>query len=55
MDEGLGQAYALVVQRVQNGENADVASLSGEIPEATLALISRVLAQNYDVGFSART
>lgn len=52
LDEGLGQAYALVVQRVQNGENADVASLSGEIPEATLALISRVLAQNYDVGFS---
>ncbi|BFJ86744.1 DNA primase [Ruthenibacterium sp. CLA-JM-H11] len=52
LDEGLGQAYALVVQRVQNGENVDVASLSGEIPEATLALISRVLAQNYDVGFS---
>ena len=23
LDEGLGQAYALVVQRVQNGENVD--------------------------------
>ena len=52
LDEGLGQAYERLVHRGVNGESVDVASLSGEIPEQTLALISRVLAQNYDVGFS---
>jgi DNA primase len=29
-------------------------SLAGELPDETLALISRVLAQNYDAGFSAQ-
>ncbi|WP_367925994.1 DNA primase [uncultured Ruthenibacterium sp.] len=52
LDEGLGQAYALLMERVQNGESVDVASLAGTVSEQTLALISRVLAQNYDVGFS---
>lgn len=52
LDEGLGQAFGLIVERVQSGENVDVASLSGEVSEQTLALISRVLAQNYDVGFA---
>ena len=52
LDEGLGQAYRLVLAAHDAGETADIASLAGHLPEETLALISRILAQNYDVGFT---
>ena len=52
LDEGLGQAYRLVLAAHDAGETADIASLAGHLPEETLALISRILAQNYDGGFT---
>ena len=42
----------MAVTALDASETADIASLAGHLPEETLALISRILAQNYDVGFT---
>ncbi len=52
LDAGMAAAYGLLLQRQGHRELMDLASLSGELPEETVALIGRILAQNYDVGFS---
>lgn len=46
------EAYSLLLQKGENGEYIDLSTLSGELPAQTMALLSRVLAQNYDVGFA---
>lgn len=52
MDAGMAAAYGLLLEREGHRELMDLAGLSGELPEETVALIGRILAQNYDVGFS---
>lgn len=52
LEENMAQVYELICKRIENGESIELAALSGEIPEQTMALLSRILAQNYDVGFS---
>lgn len=54
LDAGLGRAYTLLCEKSARGEYLDLSSLSEELPEETVSLISRVLAQNYDVGLSAQ-
>lgn len=50
----MAEVFQLLLQKQQRGEYVDFTQLSGELPEATVSLLSRVLAQNYDVGFTAR-
>ena len=50
----MAQVYELLLRRRQAGEYIDLAQLSGELPEKTVSLLSRILAQNYDVGFTER-
>lgn len=54
LDAGMSRAYALLLEKGERKELLDFASISGELPEETVALISRILAQNYDVGFAAQ-
>ena len=53
-DAGMGEAFALLCEKDARGEPIDLAALSGELPEETLARVSQVLAQNYDIGISAQ-
>ncbi len=53
-DAGMGEAFALLCEKDARGEPIDLAALSGELPEETLARVSLVLAQNYDIGISAQ-
>ncbi len=50
----MAEAYALILQKRAGGEYIDLSLLSAELPDKTMAILSRVLAQNYDVGFSGR-
>ena len=54
LDAGLGRAYTLLCEKGAKGEYLDLSALSEELPEETVSLISRVLAQNYDIGLSAQ-
>ena len=54
LDAGLGRAYTLLCETGAKGESLDLSALSEELPEETVSLISRVLAQNYDIGLSAQ-
>lgn len=54
LDAGLGRAYTLLCEKGARGEYLDLSALSEELPEETVSLISRVLAQNYDIGLSAQ-
>lgn len=54
LDAGMSRAYALLLEKGGRKELLDFSSISGELPEETVALISRILAQNYDVGFAAQ-
>ncbi|MGD9560196.1 MAG: DNA primase [Oscillospiraceae bacterium] len=49
----MAEAYTLILQMAKAGAHIDLAALSGTLPEKTLALLGRVLALNYEVGFSA--
>ncbi|MDL2219464.1 DNA primase [Ruminococcaceae bacterium OttesenSCG-928-O06] len=48
----MAEAYALILEMGEAGEYIDLAALSGKLPERTIALLSRILAQNYDIGFT---
>ena len=54
LDAGLGRADTLLCEKGAKGEYLDLSALSEELPEETVSLISRVLAQNYDIGLSAQ-
>ena len=54
LDAGLGRAYTLLCEKGAKGEYLDLSALIEELPEETVSLISRVLAQNYDIGLSAQ-
>lgn len=54
LSPGMAEAYALILNRHEAGEYIDLATLSGELPDKTVALLGKVLAQNYDTGFEAR-
>ncbi len=54
LDAGMGRAYALLCEKAARGEYLDLSAISEELPEETVSLISRVLAQNYDVGIGER-
>lgn len=48
----LGQAFGLVMQRWKAGQPFELATLSGDLPEAGMALLSRILAQNHGITFT---
>lgn len=52
LDAGMGKACTLLLQHSAKGEYAELSMLVEELPDETISLISRVLAQNYDAGFS---
>lgn len=52
LDEEMAGVYRLLCRRLENGESIELAALAAQVPEQTLALLSRVLAQNYDMGFT---
>lgn len=54
LDAGLGRAYTLLCEKRARGEYLDLSAISEELPDETVSLISRILAQNYDVGISER-
>lgn len=54
LDAGLGKAFALICRMAQEGKYPDLSTLGSELPEETVSLISRVLAQNYDIGLCAQ-
>ncbi len=54
LDAGMGRAYALLCEKAARGEYLDLSAISEELPDETLSIISRVLAQNYDVGIGER-
>lgn len=54
LDAGMGRAYALLCEKNARGEYLDLSAISEELPDETVSLISRVLAQNYDVGIGER-
>lgn len=48
----LGQAFGLVMQRWKAGQPFELATLSGDLPESGMALLSRILAQNHGITFT---
>lgn len=54
LDAGLGRAYTLLCEKHARGEYLDLSAISEELPDETVSLLSRILAQNYDVGISER-
>ena len=48
----MAEVYRLLLQKHAQGDAIELSQLSGELPESTIALLSRILAQNYDVGFT---
>ena len=52
--EQLARYGRLLLEKKSRGEPIELSQLSGELPENTISLLSRILAQNYDVGFTER-
>ena len=50
----MAEAYALILEKAGRGEYISLATLSGDLPEKTTALLGKVLALNHDIGFSRR-
>ncbi len=48
----MAEAYALALEKAERGEYISLATLSGDLPEKTVALLGKVLALNHDIGFS---
>ena len=48
----MAQAYTVLLRKWNAGEQIDMTTLTGELPDKTMALVSRILAQNYGIGFS---
>lgn len=46
------QAYTVLLRKASQGQHTDLTIVSDELPEKTIALLSKVLAQNYGIGFS---
>ncbi|MDL2324089.1 DNA primase [Ruminococcaceae bacterium OttesenSCG-928-A16] len=46
------EAYAVILQKAAAGAQIDLTTISEDLPEKTLALLGKVLAQNYGIGFS---
>ncbi len=46
----MAEAYLLLLQMHGRGEHIDLAAMAGRLSEKGLALLSKVIAQNYDVG-----
>jgi DNA primase len=54
LSPAVAEAWREILALDAAGEYVELAALSARLPEKTLALLGRVLAQNYDIGFSAR-
>ena len=50
----MAQVFRLLLEKQAAGESIELSQLSGQLPESTLSLLSRILAQNYDTGFTQR-
>lgn len=50
----MSRVYTLLLEHVQRGESTDLAAVSEELPEETVNLLARILAQNYDVALNAQ-
>ena len=49
----MAAAYTLILKKGDSGEYIDITMLSGELEDRTMMLLGKVLAQNYDMGFTA--
>lgn len=47
----MGRAYGLIVERAERGEPFELPTLSCDLPDEVMAILSRVLAQNHGIGF----
>lgn len=54
LDVGLGKAFDRICRLAAEGTYPDLSALGEELPEETVSLISRILAQNYDIGLCAQ-
>lgn len=54
LSEDLAEAFTLIVEKFKRGEYIDLTVLGGELEPKTVALVSKVLALNHDIGFSRR-
>lgn len=52
IDAGMAQVLSAMQSIKQNGGYIDLPAVSREVDEKTTTLLSRILAQNYDVGFA---
>lgn len=52
ISEDMARVYGMLLDRREQKQFIDLSSLSAELPEETVALLSRILAQNYDVAFA---
>ncbi|MEG2054233.1 MAG: toprim domain-containing protein, partial [Oscillospiraceae bacterium] len=52
VDINMGEAYGVISRHLNEGEPVDLAFIANELSEKTVSLLSRILAQNYDTGFS---
>jgi len=50
----MAEAYTLMLQKGREGEYFDLTTLSAELPDKTVALLGKILALNYDIGFSRK-
>ena len=48
----MAKAYAVLLAKAPQKQYIDLAAISEELPEETISLISRILAQNYDVSIT---
>ncbi len=48
----MAEAYKVLLRKWNAGEQIDMTTLTGELPDKTMALVSRILAQNYGIGFT---
>lgn len=53
ISEDMRSVYVSLLQKGQDKQYMELSVLSAELPAETVALLSRMLAQNYDVGVSA--
>lgn len=51
LSQEMGQAYAALVQMYQAGDYIDFTTVGAQLPEQARLMLSKVLAQNHDIGF----
>ena len=47
----MANVFGLISKKIEQGQNIDLAYLSQDLPENTIMLLGKIIAQNYDTGF----